>query len=620
MLDHHLTDHEAAPSSSALDTLLADRSSYSGISMSAGTFRRVSAAIIGLSSLVLLRLVVIGSVGASYQGDEGARIFDAYQTAFGYPNNLYGSIWGHASETFFGVHPPGDNIVRSSVAWLLDLVGLDLNPVTAMFVLSIVTVGVAHYIAANIAFQSGGTAAGALTLFLLFGSFVFNDIKVSSMGEAIAMPLLLGGIHVVLAAVNEPSERHLRTIAVGAFLVALSTFVRPEPSLFLPGLCLALWYLVGFPRAALFGAIAGLFEIAKLIDATFFASDEELSVLNVGSKYFNGTKTFGTLWKSDFVQQLVSEPAVLIFPVGMVASVLFAGAIGRRSDRAWRAHLLVFAGTVSYLGVNIGAQLTGLAPHASYRVAIASGPTMIIGFSVAFVGLARILRPWVEERLGDEPAKLVALCALVLACGWGAYDFFTDEVSALTARVPDGVRLSADEVLARSEPEDAVYFDRMRYWENGLLGYFANRDAPVCNYARCSTANDAANEFWGQQRSDRPVVGTTTWGEFNALRMHAFISESQPSHIVVANEGIYNDWTRLAGGLWGDEAELWASHIVPYMDGDIDYRQPKEQFLRLGDINDVEYFEEYVYLIPRSRNDVGIIYEAFYGRVPEDAQ
>ncbi len=621
MLDHQARQAEPEPMSmtTALSSSKGPASDRRTADIAARRFRQISAVLIALSSIVLLRLVGNGDVGAGYQGDEGARIFDAYQAAFHYPNALYGGIWESTADTFFGVHPPGDNLVRSTFALALDLVGLHPNPVSVMFTLSIITVGIAHYLATEIALRAGGIPAGAITLFLLLGSFVFNDIKVSSMGEATAIPLLLGGILVVQTVVNDP-ERRLRYVAVGALLVGLSTFVRPEPSLLLPGLCLALWLLIGFARAALFGAVAGSFEMAKLVHSTFFASEEDLSILNVGSAYYNGSKTIGTLWRSDFIQQLLTEPAVLLFPLGLASSVIFISLVRHRMTSEWRTHLLVFAATISFLAVNIAAQLTGLAPHSSYRVVITSGPTMIIGFSLAFVGLARLALPILAARYGEDPARFVLVGALVLLCGWGAYDFMTAEVSAVTARVPEGVRLSADEVLARSDPSDAIYVDRMRYWENGLLGYFADRDAPVCNYARCSSADSAATTLWEAQRSDEPEPGTTTWGEFNALRMHAFISGFEPAHIVLASESTHNDWTRVASGLWGEEAPLWSSHVLPYLDAEIDYQRPAEQFLRLGSVHGVDYFEEYVYLIPRSSNDVGIVYEAFYGRAPDEAE
>jgi hypothetical protein len=123
--------------------------------------------------------------------------------------------------------------------------------------------------------------------------------------------------------------------------------------------------------------------------------------------------------------------------------------------------------------------------------------------------------------------------------------------------------------------------------------------------------------LWLSQRTETPVAGTTTYGEFNTLRMHTFIDVNEPSHIVIAAEDIQNNWTRVASGLWGEEAPLWSSHIIPYLDGEIDYTEPREQYLRLGSINGIEYFESYVFLLPRSRNNVGIVYEAFYGREPE---
>jgi len=580
-------------------------------------FRQLSAVTIAASSLVLFRLIAHGRVGSSYQGDEGLRIYDAYQTAFEYPNSLFGSIGTFLRETLFGIHPPGDTLIRSLIARTLDLLGLDISPVSAMFGVSVLAVGVAHYLATDIALRTASKPAAALTLFLLFGSFVFNDIKVSSMGEAIAIPLFLAGIRTVQRVVSKADERRLKFVVGGGLFVLASTFVRPEISMLLPGVCLALWYLTGFRRAVLFGSIAGSFEIAKLANAIFFASEGEVTNFTVGAAYFNTGQTVSTLWRSDFVRQLLSEPAVLIFPAGALASIVFVSSLSARHSLLWRSHLLVFAATVSYLVINIAAQLAGLAPHASYRVVIASGPTMIIGFSLAFVGVATIIRPMLEARFDRDTARLIGVGALVLLCGWGAYDFMTDEVSSLTDRVPEGVRLSAEEVLARSELTDAVFVDRMRYWESGMLGYFADREAPACNYARCPSADAGTDAHWQSQRDDTAVAGTITWAEFNTLRMHSFISEFQPSHIVVAAEEPHRDWSRIASGLWGDDAHLWSSHIMPYLENEIDYARPQQQFLQLGTVNDISYFDEHVLLLPRHSTDVAIVFEAFYGRTPE---
>lgn len=583
------------------------------------TFHLVTGAVVALSSFYLAWLVRNGTFGIGYQGDEGLRVFDAYQSALQHPNSVHGGVVDSTLETFFGVHPPGDNLIRSLTASALDTVGVSTGPVSTMFVLSIGAVAIAHVLAAEFARRSGGVAAGYLTLFFLLGSYVFNDIKVSSMGEALSAPLLVAAL-VLLQRALAADSAPLSLYVTSGVVFGLATFVRPEVPFLLPGLCIALWILVGFSRAAIFGLFAGSFEFAKLVNSAFFADDDELTLLNVGASFFNGRKDLGELWRSDFIQQLVREPGLLIFLGGCAASVVYVFSTRERATNGWRTHAVLVSGIVSYLLINIASQFLGSSPHASYRIVTAIAPLLAITFALAIVHAANRARPYLQARYGEVLGSSIVFSVLVLLCAWGAYVFVTDRIDELAGRVPEGVRSSADEVLARSEPSDAIFVDHLRYWNNAMLGYFADRDAPVCNYARCAIADHGAEELWAEVRSVEAVPGTRSWGEFTAVHMHHFISTYQPSHIVIASEDLHREWTRVASGIWGADAPLWSSHIFPYLDGEVDFDRPGEQYLRLGTIDEVEYFDEYVFLIPRSRNDVGIVYEAFYGRTPPTAE
>ncbi|MEM9035804.1 MAG: hypothetical protein AAGD18_14510 [Actinomycetota bacterium] len=582
-------------------------------------FRQVCAAVVGVQSLVLVWMIRDGRLGVSYQGDEGVRVFDAYQNAFQHPNSLHGGVLEGARATVFGIHPPGDNLARSAVAWVLDLFGWSVGPVSTMFMLSIAAVGVAHLLAAEIARRAAGLAAGYLTLFLLLGSYVFSDIKVSSMGEAVAAPLLMTSLLLLVQGLQLGSPSH-RQLVVAGLVFSCSTFVRPEVSLLLPGVCLALWMFIGFRSATIFGLFAGSFEFAKLANSVVFASDDQLSLLNVGARYHNDRRTLTEVWRSDFGQQLIREPGPVIFAVGVVASLVFVLMVRERRSLAWKTHLLVAGAVTSYLAINLGSQLLGLSPHASYRIVTVIGPLLVVMFSIAFVGIGSWSRPHLEARLGRTSVTYALVALVVVLCAWGASTFTTQRVDELAARVPEGVRASADELIARSAPDDATFIDPMRYWDNAMLGYFADRDAAVCNYARCSVSDPLAESLWAEARVDEPVAGTRSVAEFNTLRSHAFIANERPSHLVVAGGELREDWEATAGRIWGDDGELWSSHVYPYLLGTVDAEDPSEVFLQLGTISGVQYFEDWVLLVPRSVNDVGVIYEVVYDRRPDSVE
>ena len=580
-------------------------------------FWLVASSFIALVCFALLRLVWRGDVGSTYQGDEGPRIFDAVQIAYGYPNTLFGGLRDTVSSTLFGVHPPGDTVFKTALLRVLKFFGFVPSPVGFLFGLSIVLGAGSHAIATSIARRSIGNGAGYLALFLFPASFIINDVRVSAMGEAIAMPLLMFAMLLAQRATQSGNRLSPFPIWPVGCLVCVVTFVRPEVVFALPGLCLAIWYLIGFRRAFIFGATAGAFEILKILATTVFSDGAGTSLTNVGARYFNDAHTPASLWRTDFVQFLTREPSRWVFVAGAV-SVFVALTRGREvSEPAWRACVLLFGTAGGYLAVNFATQFLGLSPHASYRVNIVSSHLLVPIFAISFVLAWRVVQPAASAHFGATQSSQWALAIAVLIAGWGGYSFFDSQLERMESRVPLGVRASMDVVLERSGDESAVFIDRMRYWESGMLGYLAARDAPTCNYTRCEIATEAAQAHWATKRNDNPSFGTTSWAEYNTLRMHSFISEFRPQFIVIANEDLRADWERVGSGIWGEESPLWDSHIYPYLTEEVNYDQPQDQFLRLGLIENVDYFEDWVLLVVRSRNDVAIVYEAFYGRQPD---
>lgn len=580
-------------------------------------FRLIALAIVFSSTAYLMHLINAGVVGASYQGDEGARIFDAYQVAFNYSGSLYGDLWQTFATTFFGFHPPGDTFIRVLSVKLISTLGFSPQPVKAMFTLSLLLGAISHLCVGILAMRAAGLKAAILAMLLFLSSFVILDIRLSAMGEATSLPfLLLSFVFLQQALLSE--QRRFFFLAIGAVLFLLSSMIRPESSFLLPGLCLALWALVGFWNATAFGAIAASFEFTKILKSFLATSDGGLNLFNVGSAYFNGTHTFSSLIQTDFFQQFSADPAALIVFLGLMATITFL-VVGRsRQTFAWQTSIILLSAAFSYLFVVIASQLTGLAPHASYRLAITSTHLLIPAYAIATIGVWN----WTFLKLADhvsvETLRSTGLTFLVLVCGWSTFHFLTEQPERLSARTPTGLNKTAEFILNRTSASDAVYFDRMRYWENALIAYVANRPSPICIYSRCQVAMDETLEVWQTIQTKPAVAGTTSWGEFNTLRMHTFIRTFRPKFITIANEDVFASWMVQARRVFRDEAELWASHIYPYLLEEVNFVRPQENFLRLGKINGVEYYEEYVLLIPRTWNNLNIVFEAHYGRTPSD--
>ncbi len=579
-------------------------------------FVLIAVAVVALSALRLFWALRYGTIGASYQGDEGVRIFDAYQTAFGYQNRFSDSgVLGHAWSGVFGVHPPGDFLVRGVSARALSLIGLSgLHPVTAMFLLSLVSVSLAHVLFGLFARRVAGSVAGFVTIAFLLASYTFNDIKLSAMGEATAAPLVALGLVMLTSRDERSITDSTARLALGGLAFTAASMTRPETAFLLPGICLALWAIIGFRRAAWFGVFAGAYDIAKLIWSMFFA--EGLTALNVGDAYFNGRVSLSRLIHTDFIRQLIDEPGTVIFVLGVIGAITFS-LFGRHAGGVWNGHLVVASASFSYLAVNVFAQLTGAAPHASYRIVIAVAPFLMATFAIAGVGLWRRFGPALAQRTSDDFANKIAHGSVAIACAFGIYSFATVQVDALEARVPAGIQNSADIVLARSDSTDAVFFDLMRWWENALVAYVSDRDAAACTYSRCLAVGNDHRQLIVDAGEE--VVGWPNDGLDRTVRTHYFISEHQPKFIVLASDELRADWARVVSRIQPDDADLWVSHITPYLLEPIDEDTLEVVWMRLGEIRGVEYFEEYVRLVPRGKTDMSVIVEVLYGGEPPNA-
>jgi len=325
-------------------------------------------------------LILADKVTATYQGDEGLRIYDAYQTALGYPGRLYTGIWNSFRINFAGFHPPGDSLVRSLIIKLAEVLQVKANPIHLMFGVSLFAGIFSHYFMALICYRAPGLIAGFVSLFVFLSSYLMTELRVSSTGEALAIPLMITGVYFLQSGLRAEGKSW-RGVTPGGIFFLLSALVRPETAFVLPGLCLALWYVYGFKKATLFGAIAGSFDIFKMSRSIFSPNDDKLSLLNVGEKYFNKAHSLESFLKTDYFKTFQSEPNTAFVLTAILGGAYCLFKCSKR-DIEHKTLVILYGCFWSYTGVVIVSQFLGLAPHASYRMAIVSTVFLLPIFAI----------------------------------------------------------------------------------------------------------------------------------------------------------------------------------------------------------------------------------------------
>jgi len=271
---------------------------------------------ITLTTLMSLFLVTTGYVTSSYLGDEGLRIYDAYQTGLGYENSRFDGIWPHLTHQIHKVHPPGDILLRAVIIRLFGFFDISGSPVQTLIAISILAGVATHYFVASYASKASGNLAGIVALTTFAGSYLMNDIRLSSTAEALALPFVAAGLILLQKALQEKKRGTL--LWAGACLL-VSSFFRVETAFLLPFLCLVLWRYIGFWHAAIFGAISGAFEFYKIIHALFFNADNAINLLNVGNKYAASSKPLSWVIQTQFFETLTTDPSFVFFVFTVLA-------------------------------------------------------------------------------------------------------------------------------------------------------------------------------------------------------------------------------------------------------------------------------------------------------------
>lgn len=569
-----------------------------------------------VSTAHLLRLVWSGMVAINYQGDQGARIFVPVFDA----NHGWGGLFRHVWQNFFGFHPIGDYITRFLSWKILTLIDASANsPIEFNLTLGVLAGVVTILALSMIALRVSGAVAAMLTFLALNASYSVCDARVSAMGESFFFPAFSMSMWYLVLALrpNGEGERQ-RNVIVAGFWGLFSSFYRPEVLFLLPGLCIASWWLMGFRHAFVYGAIASFYSAVKIVKPLVISSSG-LTLFNAHKYYFTPERTIFDLKSTQFLQQFLSDPALWVVVIGLLSTLIFLRDTNRSSE-AWRTVVLLSSAAAAYMIIISVAIVNELTTHNSYRLAVPAVHLLIPVYAISAVEIYPKLKLRLSGglALGSGGVFARALDGVVLT---SAVVFLIAKASSvqsvgLRQRGLDNAALLAHETLERLQPDRSVFIDRMFYWENALIAYFAHLRAPTCNYASCASADLATGEMWKKLRKEPAIAGTTTWAEFAALRSQVFIKEFRPQFILMANEALYEPWVKRAKQIWKDDWQLWYSHLYPSLMEGINYKQPEPVFLRLGTINGLQYFEEYVQLIPRYRTKSVILFEAFYGRKP----
>lgn len=515
------------------------------------------------AGLFVYKLFVIftGRLEIGVDGDEGVRIFRATLMS-----QSWRDIGTYLVTAWDAIHPPGDIALRAVALNLIRAVDADINPVYAAMFLSAVsgTIGATFLVLA--AHRISGGIGALFTAAMLAISWKFHNPSLSGIGEGTIIGFFGAQVYLLVDAVHSNSRQKLIASAV---LGLLASFVRPEPIFFLPGLCLALWYVIGFRLSFVYGLIAASYIVLKTIVPLLFKPDA-VTIFNFSERYaFKGVslyKFFGVPYGTS----LLNDPFPLSFVVLLALAIygLYRTRttlqLRMRTDLAAGANFVLLAGTLAYLLVTIYSVTSGKTANASARLGYLPAYTLFISSGYGFAQLVAG-RAWpIASRYAAGTGVVIALLAGV----WGAAVISTKA----PARAPVDAIPIKNWLLANVGPDDGILFDRTWNRENWLVAYVANYKK-VCAYFYCAVESSATTDTF---------IAPANCGAHGLaclyVRIHKFVASDKPKWLVTHSGQLSARWLNSQKSLFGnDGVKLW-SFVHPYSEdysaGTRDYKKP----------------------------------------------
>lgn len=523
---------------------------------------RLALGIVLLVLIAKLFLVAHGYLELGQEGDEGARINVAARLAL----EGWGDVLAFPFEKWTSIHPPGDIALRAIVLKLASGIAPNATPVTIAMMLSAVLSAIGAALLIDAARRLGGGFAALALSILLAVSWNFHNPSLSGMGEGSVIPFFALQIWLLVRGLLERSQRLVLWSAVATLLA--STF-RPEPVFFLPGLCLALWYAMGFVTAVLYGAIASSYLVVKTAYVALLSPDA-LSILNL-SKFYHSFRGVPLMEfdRSGFGSSLLHDPFRWAFAALLVVA-LIGLMLPRGSDHDRDANRRTFTvavillGVAGYLALTVTSVVTGRTANASVRIAYLPSYALALAASV---GISRLFtlaigERWTELELNllglSQQTRIVAVALLSLLTVGGVALEARHIAKKGTTRGPQNALAIRDWLLANAAPDDGIVLDRIYNRENWMIAYLANRPK-VCAYVSCDPP--LAPEPATDPKED---CGPGRRFCIYHRMVHAFIRSKRPRWFVSHTGKFSQDWLKIQEGVFGPRGLVLWSFIYPY--------------------------------------------------------
>lgn len=515
-----------------------------------------------LIALAKFYLIHAGALEIGLEGDEGVRIQIAGRLA-----ESWSDIFGFVVDKWAAIHPPGDMALRAIFFKCIFALAPGMAPVSAALYLSCGLSLIGAVLLTLATYRAGGGLAALLFAILLGTSWQFHNPSLSGMGEGTMFVFFAAEIYLLTEAILRKSTRWL----FGAALAALAaSFMRPEPVFLLPGLCLALWFAMGFWKAAWFGAIASGYLIAKTV-IPLLLTPGATTILNFSKLY---TFTGMPLWKfqySNFGKGLLHDQfywSIALLLAGLVLGGISQWRDYRKSSHVPRADMVGMAlvlGAILYLAITVTAVIIGKTANSSVRLGYL--PSYLLQMAAA-IGIARFFMSNFGERLrplmrvlSDKPAiyGISALAAAVILIGAGV----VAEARVIARRGHDRAPLDAiavrDWVLANTRDGEGIVLDRMWNRENWMVGYLARR-SDVCAYFYCKSKV----ALLSVPRPAGEICGVHGLACIYR-RIQAALKSQKPRWLVAISGKLSSRWLGVQRSVYGnkDGTALW-SFIYPY--------------------------------------------------------
>ncbi|MGE0633790.1 MAG: hypothetical protein AB7O96_15355 [Pseudobdellovibrionaceae bacterium] len=460
-----------------------------------------------------------------YTGDEGTRAIESVYFA------LNGDSYNEMSKAqyWLDIHPPFDKIYRGTI--LKGIYFLEMRFITliewaqhfANFQFLLLLSAFAIFFSA-----SWGWPHAFWPVVLLAGSQAFSHVGVRIIGENNAGLFyglsLLSLSRVFFSQSSLPMDKERFWILLSAALMLVTTLFRSEAVLTLPGICLCLWIFRTFKLAFLYGLVASIYTVGKIVIAKLFFP--EVVQYTGAKKVWNyASYSFSDFLRTPYIQEFFLRDFHLILSCVFFVFILFLVwiSITKRPFLFRQGLWIMLACALSYF---LSVSTLAMSGHTLTQ------RRMIIFFCIPW---AIFLGVFFKKIFAKEKVwiKTISVLAAVLLCSqaFSNVSLILDEQKKM---LPKDIPVLQKWIETNISYDKKIAFDYLYYWEWILRAHFAEfrKMDDMCAYQGCPLLISPSEEEALKKKIEVTWPGISEQNAIDHLRMHQFFLKNQPLYFV----------------------------------------------------------------------------------------